>query len=180
MASLTKTVPILSVGGLSKLFLVPGWRVGWIIVYDYLKILKEVKSGLVKSSQLILGANTVAQSIIREALHNTSKSYFENLCKTLQTNAVCLCNNLQNVPGLKIIRPEGAMYMMVGIEVDQFKDIPNDVIFAQKLLEEELVLVLPGKIFKCDNFVRLVICPPVEILEDASLRIINFCKKHQK
>jgi aspartate/methionine/tyrosine aminotransferase len=34
MASLTTTVPVLSVGGIAKEFLVPGWRVGWIIVYD--------------------------------------------------------------------------------------------------------------------------------------------------
>lgn len=34
MASLTSTVPILSVGGIAKEFLVPGWRVGWVIVYD--------------------------------------------------------------------------------------------------------------------------------------------------
>jgi aspartate/methionine/tyrosine aminotransferase len=34
MASLTTTVPVLSVGGIAKEFLVPGWRVGWVIVYD--------------------------------------------------------------------------------------------------------------------------------------------------
>ena len=34
MAGLTDSVPILCVGGIAKEFLVPGWRVGWIIVYD--------------------------------------------------------------------------------------------------------------------------------------------------
>ena len=34
MASLTTTVPILSCGGLTKRYLVPGWRLGWITVHD--------------------------------------------------------------------------------------------------------------------------------------------------
>ena len=27
-------VPVLSCGGLTKRFLVPGWRMGWIVIYD--------------------------------------------------------------------------------------------------------------------------------------------------
>ena len=34
IAALTTTVPVLSCGGLTKRFLVPGWRMGWIIIYD--------------------------------------------------------------------------------------------------------------------------------------------------
>ena len=34
IASLTTTVPVLACGGLTKRFLVPGWRMGWIIIND--------------------------------------------------------------------------------------------------------------------------------------------------
>jgi tyrosine aminotransferase len=44
----------------------------------------------------------------------------------------------------------------MGIEVEKFKDIKDDVEFTQKLLAEEYVLVLPGTIFQIPNFVRLV------------------------
>jgi len=70
--------------------------------------------------------------------------------------------------------------MMVGVEPTQFKDLKNDVEFSSKLLEEEMVFVLPGTIFKLDNFIRLVICAPEEKLEEASLRIVEFCKRHNK
>ena len=45
MASLTTTVPVLSCGGLTKRYLVPGWRLGWITIHDrqvinYLKLSK--------------------------------------------------------------------------------------------------------------------------------------------
>lgn len=42
MATLTKEVPILSVGGLAKKYLVPGWRVGWVTVHDRNGIFSEV------------------------------------------------------------------------------------------------------------------------------------------
>lgn len=41
IASLSKNVPVLSCGGIGKKYLVPGWRVGWILIYDKKEILKR-------------------------------------------------------------------------------------------------------------------------------------------
>ena len=41
IASLSKNVPVLSCGGIGKKYLVPGWRVGWILIYDKNEILKK-------------------------------------------------------------------------------------------------------------------------------------------
>ena len=62
IASLTETVPVLSCGGLTKRYLVPGWRLGWITVHDRNGIFgKEIRGGLQKLSQRIIGANTIVQ-----------------------------------------------------------------------------------------------------------------------
>jgi hypothetical protein len=45
-----------------------------------------------------------------------------------------------------VVVPQGAMYVMVRVLVDQFSDIANDVDFANMLLAEEAVFVLPGKV----------------------------------
>jgi tyrosine aminotransferase len=42
LASLSKTVPILTCGGLAKKFMVPGWRFGWVLVHDRQNCLKDV------------------------------------------------------------------------------------------------------------------------------------------
>lgn len=34
LATLSSNVPILSCGGLAKRWLVPGWRMGWILIHD--------------------------------------------------------------------------------------------------------------------------------------------------
>lgn len=41
-ATLSETVPILSVGGIAKRYLVPGWRVGWILIHDRNQLLSKV------------------------------------------------------------------------------------------------------------------------------------------
>lgn len=126
IASLTDRVPILTVGGIAKMYLVPGWRLGWIIIYDRNNLFQEVQMilyqltmqvrvGLLKLSQLILGANTLVQSVIEEALFNTPQEYYTSLFKTLEDNARYLCDRLSKVPGLKVVEPAGAMYMMVRI-----------------------------------------------------------------
>ena len=50
LASLTTQVPILAVGGIAKEFLVPGYRVGWILLHDRNDILKDVISGIKKAN----------------------------------------------------------------------------------------------------------------------------------
>lgn len=59
-------------GGLAKQFAVPGWRVGWILLHDPLRRLSSasgpaaisVKQGLKNMTQLIIGANTLCQTVI--------------------------------------------------------------------------------------------------------------------
>lgn len=41
IASLSNNVPVLSCGGIGKKYLVPGWRVGWILIHDKNEILKK-------------------------------------------------------------------------------------------------------------------------------------------
>ena len=47
LASLSKNVPILSCGGIAKRYLVPGWRVGWILIYDKNETFKKEVSWIV-------------------------------------------------------------------------------------------------------------------------------------
>ena len=86
MASLTKTVPVVAVGGLAKKFLIPGWRVGWLMVHDRNDVLKEVRTAYFKLSQLILGANSLV--LVRlpapfARYHSTHTLTMDGLCRVL-------------------------------------------------------------------------------------------------
>ncbi|KAF9170856.1 hypothetical protein BGZ80_000197 [Entomortierella chlamydospora] len=179
LASLTKTVPVLSVGGLAKKYLVPGWRLGWIFIHDRNNIFDaEVRDGLNSLSQLILGPNSLIQASLKDILHNTDPAFHTETCAQLEANAKLSTDILSKIPGLKVIVPQGAMYVMIAINVQEFKDITNDIVFTEKLLGEESVMCLPGSVFQCPNFIRIVFTSPPNILEEAYNRMAEFCARH--
>ncbi|KAK9688071.1 hypothetical protein K7432_014536 [Basidiobolus ranarum] len=178
IAALTDSVPVLTVGGLAKRYLVPGWRVGWVLIHDRNEILSDVREGLVSLSQMIIGANTVIQAALPEILHKTPENFYDETNKQVEENALLCAELLSKIPGLQVVKPQGAMYMMVAIKPEEFKDIKDDVVFSEKLLGEESVIVLPAQCFKYPNYIRLVITPPKERLIEACERIENFCRNH--
>lgn len=179
IATLSSEVPILTVGGLAKQFLVPGWRVGWILIHDRQNRFQSVREGLRRLATLILGANSLIQASIPAIFENTPDSYYRKLNSTLEAQASAFVRGLIGVNGLKCVVPRGAMYIMVQIVFEEFSDIDTDVKFSQKLLDEEAVFVLPGSCFGAPSFFRVVICPPLEKLDEACDRIKRFCERHK-
>eukprot|EP01006_Ploeotia_vitrea_P059791 TRINITY_DN74790_c0_g1_i1.p1 TRINITY_DN74790_c0_g1~~TRINITY_DN74790_c0_g1_i1.p1 ORF type:complete len:421 (+),score=228.41 TRINITY_DN74790_c0_g1_i1:64-1326(+) len=178
--SLSDRVPVLTLGGLAKQFLVPGWRVGWVEIHDRQEQFKRIKPALMSMSQLILGANSLVQAAVPHLLEKTPASYFTDLNATLEKHAMFCADALSKVDGLRVVVPQGAMYVMVGVDTDKFGDIADDVEFSQKLLDEEYVFVLPGSCFQAPNFFRIVFCAPLDVLEDAVKRMTAFAARHRK
>jgi tyrosine aminotransferase len=54
----------------------------------------------------------------------------------LKNSADVAFEQVSNIRGIKAIKTSAAMYMMVGIEVEEFKDITDDIDFCKKLLQE--------------------------------------------
>ncbi|PKU35302.1 tyrosine aminotransferase [Limosa lapponica baueri] len=136
IATLSTNVPILSCGGLAKRWLVPGWRMGWILIHDR-----------------------------RDIFGNESNA---DLCYAA----------LSAIPGLQPVRPAGAMYLMVEIEMEHFPEFENDVEFTERLISEQSVFCLPATCFEYPNFFRVVITVPEEMILEACSRIQEFCEMH--
>ena len=177
MASLTTTVPILSCGGLTKRYLIPGWRMGWITIHDANGIFAagKIKHGLQCLSQRIIGSNTLVQGALPKILEETPKSFYSDTLKVIEYNARLAYDRLKRVPGLKPVMPEGAMYMMVGIDLKSFPKFQNDLQVVEALVREQSVFCLPGKCFNIPNFFRIVLTVPKEMLVEACDRIEEFC-----
>lgn len=183
-------VPVIALGGLAKEFVVPGWRVGWVTLHDSKDIprMNGVKVGMKSLSQIILGASSIIQHAIPKLLCPVKDSeddlslqaYYKKYLSVLQTNAQLCVTQAENCPGLSVVEPTAAMYAMVKIDIDALKDISDDCIFSQKLLQEENLLCLPGQCFGMPNFIRLVTCAPAEKITDAFERIAIFCQNHAK
>jgi len=179
LSSLTSTVPVLSCRGLTKRFIVPGWRTGWILIQDKNNVLaKEVRKGLQALSQRTIGSNTIIQGAIPDILHRTPETFFVDCVKECEDNAMYSYTCLSAIPGLKPIMPQGAMYMMVGIDMKMFPEFKSDIEFTEALVKEQSVFCLPGKCFRIPNYVRLVMTVPKREMEFACERIGEFCLVH--
>lgn len=144
--------------------------------------LKEIEAGVKRLAQVILGASHLAQTAVPALLNQNDhivQEWKHNVKKTLQHQAHIICSSLADVDGLTVLRPDGAMYAMIRLNIDRLdKSIQNDVDFTTRLLEEENVFVLPGSCFSLPNVIRIVFCPPESILREAADRIHNFCMRH--
>jgi len=179
IASLTTTVPVLACGGLTKRFLVPGWRMGWIIIYDRGHVFDhEVRKGLLCMSQRIIGSNTLVQGALPTILASTPRSFFDNTLAIIQSNAKLAFKKLRGVPGMMPVMPQGAMYMMVRVDRARLPGFKSDLEIVERLVAEESVFCLPGKCFNYPNYMRIVLTVPSALLSEACDRILEFCSRH--
>lgn len=178
IASLTTEVPILTCGGLTKKYLVPGWRMGWIMMHDRHNAFHEVRHGLIMLSQRILGPNTIIQGAVKTILSSTPQQFFDSSISLIQRNAEQFYSAMSDIKGLKPVMPAGAMYMMVGIEMESFPEFDSDVDFTQQLVSEQSVFCLPAQCFQYPNYFRVVLTVPQDKLCEASQRIAEFCARH--
>ncbi|XP_048828321.1 tyrosine aminotransferase [Brienomyrus brachyistius] len=181
MAPLSRDVPILSCGGLAKRWLVPGWRMGWILIQDRNQAFgPEIREGLVKLSQRILGACTIVQGALENILNDTPQEFYHDTVSFLKSNSEICYSALSSIPGLTPIRPSGAMYLMVGIEIENFPEFENDVEFTERLVTEQSVFCLPATAFEYPSYFRIVVTVPEDMMMEACLRIREFCQEHYK
>lgn len=144
LGRLSKDVPILQVSGLSKRFLVPGWRLGWIILHDRHDALINVRDGLTNLCGLILGANSLIQAALPDIFKITPQTFYQETNSLLEANAIAAAKALEGIPGITFIRPQGTLYAMIGIDMTQYEGFTNDREFTEALHREESVICLPG------------------------------------
>mmetsp|Transcript_19290 Transcript_19290/g.31574 ORF Transcript_19290/g.31574 Transcript_19290/m.31574 type:complete len:454 (-) Transcript_19290:210-1571(-) len=180
LASLSDSVPILTVGGLAKRYLVPGWRLGWILLHDPVGAFSQVREGIVRLMGLILGPNTIVQAALSDIFDLTPADFYQSTMHILHRQAMYFAERIDRIQGLHAVHPQGAMYLMVSIDMSIFNCFKDDREFCLKLLSEESVFVLPGQCFFLPNFFRVVFCAPLDKLKEACDRIEEFCKRHRK
>lgn len=174
MSELSDVVPILSCNALSKRFMLPGWRFGWIAIHDPKNHLMNIRSGFNDLTTRILGPNSLVQGALPQILANTPQSYYEDVMNILSENAEIVYNKLSALPGIKPIKPSGAMYLMVRLDLKYFPGINTDLEFVQQLIREKSVFCLPASVFEMPNYIRIVITMKKEKIVEACDRIAEF------
>ncbi|HLD75906.1 MAG TPA: aminotransferase class I/II-fold pyridoxal phosphate-dependent enzyme, partial [Candidatus Norongarragalinales archaeon] len=178
MAALTNEVPIISMNGLSKNFLAPGWRVGWISFCNFPN--DTLKQAVLQLARIRLSPSFPAQIASAEALNNHAEYVRAKklMIEKLQKRRDLACKRLNEIHGLSCVKPEGAFYAFPRISEGPWA---NDKDFVLQLLREKLVLSVYGVGFSeppNTRHFRIVFLPDEQILEESFNRIESFMREH--
>lgn len=75
-AHVNTTIPIITLGAISKIFGVPGWRLGWIIVYNREGYFDEILAAMQRLSMIWLHPSSVIQHALIKILNEVSFTEF--------------------------------------------------------------------------------------------------------
>jgi len=157
-------------GGFSKSYSMTGWRVG------YAAADKDIIAAMTKIHQYtIMSAPTMSQIAAIEALKSGDDSVAEMVADYNRRRLV-MVKGLRQI-GLSCFEPKGAFYAFPSIRSTGM----NSEEFAEKLLVEEKVAVVPGNAFgECgEGYVRCCYATSLHDIEEALDRIKRFVNRHK-
>ena len=156
--------------GFSKAYAMTGWRVGYVAAPVH------ILEAMLKIHQYaIMCAGTAPQEAALQALRHGEEDVLR-MHDEYERRGRMFVEGLNRL-GLQACEPRGAFYAFPSIASTGMSDEE----FAEKLLFEEEVAVVPGSSFGAagQGYVRAAYCTAYHQLEEALVRIERFLKKHQ-
>lgn len=158
---------VIVLNGFSKSHSMTGWRVGYIVAS------KELRKQLLKVHQYSVTSTSIISQMAGVVALTKCQDLKEKV-EIYKERAEKVYNRFK-LAGINPIKPQGAFYIFIPLLDVGVKDSYK---FALELLEEERVAIVPGVAFSMDGYIRISLIESVDILLEASERIIEFIKKH--
>ncbi len=154
-----------TVNGFSKAYSMTGWRLGYLSAP--LPIADRIGAF---QSHATSNPTSFVQSGGLAALQGTEESV-ERMRGAFEERREKIYNLLTQIPGINVHKPEGAFYI--------FPDISSfgidSMTFAERLLEEAKLSVIPGFAFGADRHIRLSYAYDIPTIERGIERLAEFC-----
>ncbi|MEK6979024.1 MAG: aminotransferase class I/II-fold pyridoxal phosphate-dependent enzyme [Candidatus Micrarchaeota archaeon] len=175
-----KDVPLISGNSISKNYIYPGARVGYIAFHDgegKQGAWTGVKDAIQRLCNARLSVNWEMQRGAISAIRGP-KNHISEFNSQLKTRRDVLAKRIGEIDGLGMVSPKGAFYSFVKIE--QMGNFTTDWEFVRALLKEGVVVV-PGSAFTTllpPTYFRIVFLPQIERINEAMDKIAAFMKKN--
>ncbi|MGN7479232.1 pyridoxal phosphate-dependent aminotransferase [Solibacillus silvestris] len=159
------------VNGVAKSHSMTGWRIGYAAGdADIVKAMTDL------ASHSTSNATTTAQYAAIEA-YNGAQDAVQEMRQAFETRLDAIFPKVAAIPGVKVLKPQGAFYLLPDVAETAAKTGYLSVDdFADALLTEANVAVIPGSGFGAPATIRLSYATSLQLLEEAVSRIDAFVK----
>ncbi|MBM7556454.1 aminotransferase class I/II-fold pyridoxal phosphate-dependent enzyme [Halanaerobacter jeridensis] len=154
--------------GFSKAYAMTGWRIGYAAAPE------PIINAMMKIHQYtMLCAPIVSQNAALEALRNGNQEK-DKMVKSYKQRRNVIVKGLNEI-GLDCFKPKGAFYVFPSIKSTGLSSEE----FAQRLLQEEGVVVIPGNVFgeSGEGFIRCSYASSLENIYEALNRMERFIEQ---
>ncbi|MBM2850546.1 MAG: Aminotransferase [Anaerolineales bacterium] len=149
------------VNGISKLYGMTGFRIGWAVTN---RRLVETMTNV--QAQTTSCASVILQAAAEGALTGL-QSYVESLRLTIENNRNVMMQELQSFTGIKVTKPDGTFYCLPDFRAYN----QNSVELSHFLLQKALVVTVPGKEFGMEGHLRLSYAGTVKDVTEGVARL---------
>lgn len=163
---------VILIRGFSKAFAMTGWRVGYVAANA------DIVEAMMKVHQYtMMCAPIMGQMAAVEALKESTDHEVEEMLAEYDRRRRVIVKGFRDL-NLSCFEPKGAFYAFPSIKSTGMTSEE----FAEALLKEEKVAVVPGHVFgKCgEGYVRCCYATSMPEIEEALRRIGKFLERHRK
>lgn len=165
----------LLINGVSKSHSMTGWRIGYIAGDE---VVVEAMTNL--ASHSTSNPTTTSQYAAIEA-YNGSQDAVETMRIDFESRLDRVYPQISAIPGFNVIKPQGAFYLLPEVsEAVNKTGFSNVDEFAEALLTNANVAVIPGSGFGSPDTIRLSYATSIDMLEEAIRRIRVFVEANWK
>jgi len=157
---------LIVVNGISKLYGMTGFRIGWVVTNRKLvELMTNVQAQTASCTSIVLQAGA-------EGALNGLQSVVESLRLTFENNRNVIMQELKSLNGLRVIKPMGTFYILPDFRAFIPSHIAQtSVELAKFLLKRALLVTVPGKEFGMEGHLRLSFAGSVKDINTAAERL---------
>ena len=172
IGKVAKDAPVILLNGFSKVYLMTGWRCGYICMNSDCQKLENIRSNIPKLARVRIAANLPVQKAAVAALQGP-QSYIAKTVSKLKKRRDLVVKRLNEIDGISCKLPNGAFYTFPKIFLNGWKD---DKDFVLDLLNKTGILTVHGSGFGelGKGHFRIVYLPNEQVLQEAMDKLSNF------
>lgn len=172
IGKVAKDAPVILLNGFSKVYLMTGWRCGYICMNSNCQELENIRNNIPKLARVRIATNLPVQKAAVAALQGPQEYIAETVTK-LKKRRDLVVKRLNEIDGISCKLPNGAFYTFPKILHNHWKD---DKDFVLNLLNKTGILTVHGSGFGelGRGHFRIVYLPKEQVLEEAMDKLSDF------